>query len=74
MSWGTEAETFGNLITLASGVFTNLPSSARSSETRCASVNRSGNNDKMRPAKEMSRVSTSMSAADANDWMIGKSE
>ncbi len=64
----------GSLITLASGVFTNLPSSARSSDCCCSALNASGNVAKMRPASEMSLVPTDTPAAEANFWMIGKKD
>ena len=59
---GTEAEMFGSLMMLASGVVASWPSSARSSLTFCASDSSSGNCDRMRPDSEMSRVSTTMPA------------
>jgi hypothetical protein len=65
---------FGSLMTLASGVFTSSPSSARSSGMRCASVRFSGKAAMMRPASEMSFVPTDTPAAAAKLWMIGRSE
>ena len=73
-SCGTEALILGSLITLASGVLTSSPSSARSSGWRCASVSRSGKAAMIRPASEMSRVPTVTPAAEAKARMIGKSE
>ena len=64
----------GSLMTLASGCFTNWPSSARSSGWRCASVRFSGKAARMRPASEMSLVPTSIPAALAKVRMIGSSE
>src|SRR3990172_1457757 len=58
LSWGIDAETLGSLMMLASGVRARSPSFARSSGTRWASVNHSGNAARMRPASEMYRVST----------------
>ena len=52
----------GSLMMLASGVVASAPSSARASSRRCSSVSRSGNCAMIRPASEMSRVSTSTPA------------
>ncbi len=57
LSWGTEAEMFGSLMMLASGVLASSPSSARSSGCRPKAAAR-------RPASEMSRVSTSTPAVE----------
>ena len=51
---------FGSLMMLASGVLASSPSSARSSGCRRSAGRRSGNAARMRPASEMSRVSTAM--------------
>ena len=59
LSCGSEALTLGSLMMLASGRVASSPSSARASGTRCASVRWSGKAARMRPAREMSRVSTS---------------
>ena len=53
---------FGSLMMFASGDFASSPSSARASATRWPSVSRSGNWARMRPASEMSRLSTSTPA------------
>jgi hypothetical protein len=53
----------GSLMMFASGVLASSPSSARSSFTRCAGASESGKFARMRPASEMSRVSTTTSAA-----------
>jgi hypothetical protein len=74
VSCGTEAEMFGNLITLAAGVVTRSPSTARSSGWRCASPRYSGNDPRMRPASEMSRVSTVTPAAFAKNRTMGRSD
>jgi hypothetical protein len=71
---GIEAEMFGSLMMFASGVVARAPSSARASSTRCASVSRSGNWLMMRPASEMSRVSTSTPAVLAYASMTGRNE
>ena len=44
------------------------------SGTRCSSVSRSGNCARMRAAREMSRVSTSTPAVDANASTMGLNE
>ena len=49
---------FGSLMMLASGVSTSRPSSAKESSTRWPSASRSGNEARIRPASEMSRVVT----------------
>jgi hypothetical protein len=59
---------------LASGVRASSPSSASASPMRWSSVSRSGKVAMMRPASEMSRVSTSTPATPANAWMIGSNE
>ena len=53
---------FGSLMMFASGVSTSRPSSASASSTRCPSASRSGNEARIRPASEMSRVTTSTPA------------
>ena len=58
----TEAEMLGSLMMLASGCFASSPSSASASSTRCSSGSRSGNWAMIRPAREMSRVSTATPA------------
>ena len=73
-SCGTEAETFGSLMTLASGRSTRAPSSARSSEKRWSSVRASGKEASTRAATEMSRSSTSTPAAAVKALMTGSSE
>jgi hypothetical protein len=62
LSCGIEAEMLGSLMMLASGLVASSPSSARSSATFCSAPSRSGNWARMRPASEMSRVSTTMPA------------
>ena len=74
LSWGTEAEMLGSLMMLASGVLASAPSSASASPTRWSALSRSGNNARIRPASEMSRVSTCTPAVLAKAWMIGSSE
>src|SRR3546814_11523084 len=63
---------FGSLMMLVSGCSVSLPSSARLSGTRCASVRYSGNRPRRRAATEMSLVSTLMPAGPVNARMIGK--
>ena len=74
LSCGIEAETLGSLMMLASGVVASAPSSARSSLIRCSSVRCSGNRARMRPASEMSRVSTSTPAEEAKACTTGRKE
>ena len=50
----------GSLMMLASGRFVSSPSSARWSGRFCAAVSFSGKLARIRPAREMSRVSNSM--------------
>ncbi len=64
----------GNLMTLASGCFTNSPSWANALGWRCASVNRSGKMAIILPAKEMSLVSISIPAGAINFLTIGRKE
>ena len=59
MSWGTEALMLGSLMMFASGVLASFPRKARSSSTFCSAVRVSGKLARMRPAREMSRTSTS---------------
>ena len=73
-SWATEALMLGSLTMLASGRSVSLPSSARLSGTRCASVSTSGNCPRMRAATEMSLVATSMPAGAAKALTMGSSE
>jgi hypothetical protein len=65
LSCGIDALMFGSLMMLASGVVASAPSSASASGTR-------PNAARMRPASEMSRVSTATPAAPANASMIGQ--
>ena len=74
LSCGIEALMLGSLMMLASGVLARSPSSASASSMRCSSVSRSGNGARMRPASEMSRVSTSTPALAAKAAMIGRKE
>ena len=70
-SCGIDAETFGSLITLASGRLTSSPSSARSSFTCWSAVSASGNAARTRPASEMSRSSTCTPATSVNALTTG---
>ncbi len=63
---------FGSLMTLASGFSTRWPSSARSSGTFWLSSRTSGKTARIRPAREMSRVSTGTPVAPAKARMIGR--
>ena len=74
LSCGTEAEMLGSLMMFASGVCARAPSSARASGCCCSGVSRSGNWARIRPAREMSRVSTATPAEAAYAVMIGSSE
>ncbi len=74
LSCGIEAEMFGSLMMLASGVWASSPSSASASPIRCSSVRRSGKAAMIRPASEMSRVSTSTPAVEAKASMTGRKE
>ena len=74
LSWGIDAETFGSLMTFASGRVTSSPSSARASGTRCSGVSASGKVASTRPASEMSRSSTRTPATPVNALTIGSSE
>ena len=65
---------FGSLMMLAAGVLASAPSSASSSACRCSSVSRSGNWAMIRPAREMSRVSTRDARLAVNAAMIGRNE
>ena len=65
---------FGSLMMFASGVFASSPSSARSSFCRFAASSVSEKFAMIRPASEMSRVSTEMPAEPVNASMIGSSE
>ncbi len=64
----------GSLMMLASGFLASAPSSASASSMRCSGVRRSGKLAMIRPASEMSRVSTATPAVDAYAWMIGRNE
>jgi hypothetical protein len=66
-SCGIEAEMFGSLMMFASGVLASSPSSASASGWW-------PNWARMRPAREMSRSSTSTPALPANASMIGRNE
>jgi hypothetical protein len=67
LSCGTEAETLGSLMMLASGVLARSPSSARASSTI-------PNWARIRPESEMSRVSMSTPALPAYACTIGRKE
>ena len=56
---------FGSLMMLASGVLASSPSSARASSIRWSSLEALGKLAMMRPASEMSRVSTLTPAVEA---------
>ena len=64
----------GSLMMFASGLVASSPSSASASSIRCSSVSRSGNCAMIRPASEMSRVSTPTPAFAAYASMIGLNE
>ena len=64
----------GSLMMFASGVLASSPSSASASSMRCSGVRRSGKLAMMRPAREMSRVSTSTPAVEAYASMTGRNE
>jgi hypothetical protein len=65
---------FGSLTMLASGVLASSPSSARSSACRRSGGSRSAKPARMRPASEMSLVSTTMPAVAVKAWTMGSSE
>ena len=73
-SWGTEALMFGSLTMFASGLVASFPSSARASPIFWSSERYSGKLAIIRPASEMSLVSTAMPACRVNAWMIGSKE
>ena len=73
-SCGTDAEMLGSLMMFASGDFASAPSSASASGSCWSAGSRSANDATIRPAREMSRLSTSTSAAAANARTIGRSE
>ena len=62
----------GSLMMFASGVLASRPSSARASPMRCASARLSGKLAMIRPASEMSRVSTLMPVLAVNARMTGR--
>ena len=62
----------GSLIIFASGVLARSPSSAKASAMRCSSDKKSGKFAKMRPASEISLVSTSIPAFEVNALTIGR--
>jgi hypothetical protein len=72
LSWATDALMLGSLMMLASGFRVSLPSSARVSGTRCASVRHSGKVASTRAATEMSPVSTLMPAGAVKVRMMGR--
>ena len=73
-SCGIEALMLGSLMMLAAGVWARAPSSASASGMRWSSGRRSANAAMMRPAREMSRVSTPTPALAAYASMIGRKE
>jgi len=74
LSCGIDALTFGSLMMLASGFWARAPSSAMSSLRRGAGYRCSGKRAMMRPAREMSRVSTGTPAVEAKARMTGSSD
>jgi hypothetical protein len=70
-NWGTDAETFGNFIILASVLI--VPVQVTNLQFLLFCQN-SGKLDKILPAKEMSLVSISMSEVPVNACTIGKNE
>jgi hypothetical protein len=73
-SCGTEALMLGSLMMLASGRVVSSPSSARSSAPFCSAPRKSGNAAMIRPASEMSRVSTATPEERVKALTIGSSE
>ena len=71
---GTEAQMFGSLMMLASGSRQSCRARRGRRDCFCASVRSSGNCARMRPASEMSRVSTAMPACLVNACTMGSSE
>jgi hypothetical protein len=71
MSWGMEALMLGSLMMLASGWWVRSPSLPRLSGIFWPSVRRSGKFARMRPAREMSEVSTAMPVPLVKAWMMG---
>ena len=71
---GTDAETLGNFMILASGVVANFPSSNKASPTFCSSFKQFGKLAKILPVSEISLVSISISEVDVNACTIGKKE
>ena len=65
---------FGSLMMFAAGVLASSPSWPRKSGTFCAGVRFSGKLAMIRPAREMSRVSTETPVPYENAWTIGSSE
>jgi hypothetical protein len=65
---------FGSLMMLASGVVAISPSSASASPIRWSSGSLSSKAAMIRPASEMSRVSTSTPAVEANASTTGRKE
>ena len=74
LSCGTEALILGSLMIFASGVLARRPNSASASGIRCASVKLSGKLATIRPAREISLVSTSTPEEAVNARMMGKNE
>jgi len=65
---------FGSLMMFASGFSVSWPRSARSSEPFCSGGSTSANAAMMRPASEMSRVSTATPDECVKALTIGSSE
>ncbi|MNY58024.1 hypothetical protein D3C86_1943140 [compost metagenome] len=71
-NWCTEALMLGSLMMLVSGSSVRRPSSARLFGTFCSSVRKSGNSPRIRPATEMSLVSTLTPAGAVNARTMGR--
>ncbi len=69
-----DAEMLGSLMMLAAGVLASSPSSVSASGMRWSSFRYSGKTAMMRPASEMSRVSTGTPACEAYAWITGRNE
>jgi len=73
-NWATEALMLGSLMMLASGRRVFLPNSAKVLGTRCSGLRTSENSPRMRPATEMSLVSTFTPAVPVNARTMGKND
>ncbi len=74
LSCGMDAEMFGSLMMLAPGALASSPSSASASSIRWSAFRRSGKLAMMRPASEMSRLSTVTPAVEAYASTTGRNE